>query len=427
MEGVFVANPIAAESIVDVLKQGPAPINALVQHFSAQYEGSAKQLASHLKRRLRSIPGCACALNKVWLYLPQYLTGAHVVQPVIEGGVQWLPEVMVFLNPTWTTQGSITVLTDRGKKFRVPWRKSFWSGPSMSQEWAVWMHDYADDFGYDAFDIHCVDGLRRIFTMQGTHWDGVDRTESDAQLRSAAKVFIARHQSSVRPQDIAYDVMTCGVYHNPIAPHALIQVLCDPDPLIRLTWSGFSLAPSIPPQVRRLLDTQDPEWAVDDDTYRLFSGGLPMPKRAFEPAPAVLSGNYVIKAEMVDQAVTRVIKISARCTFTDLHYALIDSIDFDDGHLWMFSLLGSPGDPLAGVGPENVDGLPLNSDEITLGEALAVGQTYFYLFDFGDEWQFCLTVLDYLPDEDNVSPTVVAREGSDPVQYPSWEDDWDET
>ncbi|PSR21343.1 MAG: hypothetical protein C7B45_11215 [Sulfobacillus acidophilus] len=92
----------------------------------------------------------------------------------------------------------------------------------------------------------------------------------------------------------------------------------------------------------------------------------------------------------------------------------------------MFSLVGGPGNSLAGVGPDEVDDLPFNADETTLGGIrLTVGQSFSYLFDFGDQWQFNLEVLDYLPDEPNVNPTLVACEGSPPPQYPTWDDDDD--
>ncbi|PSR21342.1 MAG: hypothetical protein C7B45_11210 [Sulfobacillus acidophilus] len=326
------ATSIAPESIVNVLKQGPASISVLARHFSAQFEGSSAQLKQHLGRRLRSIPGCVCALNKVWVYLPQYLTGAHVLQPVVEGSVQWLPEVMVFFNPTQTGKGSITVRAASQKEFRVRWHESFWRGPSVSQEWASWMHHYVADFGYDAFDIRCVDGLRRIFDMHGTHLDEVDRNEADNILRRTATSFIARHHGPIRIEDIAQDVMTSSVYHSNTAPHSLIQVLFDPEPIIRAAWSGFFLMPPMPAQVMALLQSQDCDWAIAQEEYQWYSGGLPISTPSCKPDPPIIAGNYVIKAEMAEHAVTRVIKIAAEATFSDLHYALIDAVDFDDDH-----------------------------------------------------------------------------------------------
>lgn len=63
--------------------------------------------------------------------------------------------------------------------------------------------------------------------------------------------------------------------------------------------------------------------------------------------------------------------------------------------------------------------------------ALEVGQTFMYLFDYGDEWRFNIRVhaIDEAANAETEYPRIVESVGEAPPQYPDWEDedeDWED-
>lgn len=67
---------------------------------------------------------------------------------------------------------------------------------------------------------------------------------------------------------------------------------------------------------------------------------------------------------------------------------------------------------------EDVDDSPVVT-EARLGELdLSVGQTFLYFFDFGDEWEFAVTVEDIqLINTHKAKPHVIESKGDSPEQY----------
>ncbi|GGJ87447.1 hypothetical protein GCM10007063_07380 [Lentibacillus kapialis] len=90
----------------------------------------------------------------------------------------------------------------------------------------------------------------------------------------------------------------------------------------------------------------------------------------------------------------RKVVLSATHTMDDLHHIILRSFDFDDDHLysffmdgikWSHSCISSPDDISEGA----------NAAETTIGSVgLHRGQRFLYLYDYGDEWQFTITVDD---------------------------------
>jgi len=52
---------------------------------------------------------------------------------------------------------------------------------------------------------------------------------------------------------------------------------------------------------------------------------------------------------------------------------------------------------------------------------LFVGQRFLYLYDFGDEWRFEITVREIRDEPYEGEPKVIAREGEPPEPYPRYE------
>ena len=62
------------------------------------------------------------------------------------------------------------------------------------------------------------------------------------------------------------------------------------------------------------------------------------------------------------------------------------------------------------------------TDEVLVGDVpLRVGQTMFYIFDFGDWWKFSVALERIDPDMQIKKSTVLQEHGEPPGQYRRWE------
>ena len=121
----------------------------------------------------------------------------------------------------------------------------------------------------------------------------------------------------------------------------------------------------------------------------------------------------------------RVIRIGGGRTLHDLHLAILDAYDFYADHLYMFSPDRKPYDRNGYYSPDD-DGMN-SADQAVLEKLdLKKGDRWLYLFDFGDEWKFDVTVKDIEEGRSNRKAQVLEGKG-ELVQYPDWDDEeWDE-
>ena len=121
----------------------------------------------------------------------------------------------------------------------------------------------------------------------------------------------------------------------------------------------------------------------------------------------------------------RVIRIGGGRTLHDLHLAILDAYDFYADHLYMFSPDRKPYDRNGYYSPDD-DGMN-SADQAVLEKLdLKKGDRWLYLFDFGDEWKFDVTVKDIEEGRSNRKAQILEGKGG-LVQYPDWEEeDWEE-
>jgi hypothetical protein len=118
--------------------------------------------------------------------------------------------------------------------------------------------------------------------------------------------------------------------------------------------------------------------------------------------------------------VWRRIAMPARATLEDLARWILDSVDFDDDHLYEFiyrSRLGTEvrsGHPFCEEGPVTT--------EVRLGELpLQPGQVMRFVFDFGDNWQFDVKLESIEPSGKKIkAPCILEQKGKAPQQYGDW-------
>jgi hypothetical protein len=139
----------------------------------------------------------------------------------------------------------------------------------------------------------------------------------------------------------------------------------------------------------------------------------------YSNAQAFTPGLYVLKVAL-EKKLYRTIAIGASATLDDLHLAIQDAFRFDNDHLYAFFMDGEPYSDERFNDPR-MEESPFAS-KVKLGELdLYTGGRFMYVFDFGDSWEFWVTVLRVDPAApEPKSPEVVDKQGKNPNQYAGW-------
>ncbi len=136
---------------------------------------------------------------------------------------------------------------------------------------------------------------------------------------------------------------------------------------------------------------------------------------------------WILKAELLfgmyaEEAWEGTIEIESSSTLEDLHFVLLDSLNFDNDHMYEFYVSRTDRSHKR-IRYDDENGLVY---EKTLEELypLEKNNKLFYLFDYGDSWTFKITKNRKKP-QDPVQgieyPRLIEEVGTKPVQYPSWE------
>lgn len=134
-----------------------------------------------------------------------------------------------------------------------------------------------------------------------------------------------------------------------------------------------------------------------------------------------IEGGYRLKISLGNDCY-RVLDMSADTTLADLHLVIQDVFDFDNDHLFAFYM--KPGNRRRDDGLMGSPAEYGETDETTLGlQNLYVGQKFRYVFDFGDHWEFTITVVDHFPEWDSDTINWVEKVGDSPEQYAYYEED----
>ena len=137
------------------------------------------------------------------------------------------------------------------------------------------------------------------------------------------------------------------------------------------------------------------------------------------PGQAFREGTYIFKVSL--GPIWRRIAISANQTLDALASIILKAVEFGHDHLYRFSYQNRFG-ALESVNHPYMDEGPWTS-EVLLGDVpLRIGQTMTYLFDFGDQWEFDVTLEQIDPAMVVEGPVILETHGEPPEQYPRWDD-----
>lgn len=159
-----------------------------------------------------------------------------------------------------------------------------------------------------------------------------------------------------------------------------------------------------------------PEGSIDVDTLN----------RLLFPEPEEISANEVYEFKVqLESDCYRVIQCSGNHTFSDLHLKIQEAFHFGNDHLYSFFMDGKRWSKKQINSPFGAEG-PY-ADEVAIGHGgLCEKQTILYLFDYGDEWCFKVTVTSIFEVDSPLEfPVITQVKGEAPEQY-SYEEEWDD-
>jgi hypothetical protein len=138
------------------------------------------------------------------------------------------------------------------------------------------------------------------------------------------------------------------------------------------------------------------------------------------PLPESRTGTYVFRVSL--GKVWRLIAIPADETLEDLVQWILDSVNFDNDHLYEFKFRNRLGALESAYHPYMDEGP--STDEVPIGSLpLEPGQTMDLTYDFGDNWKFKIKLerIDP-PDGKKKGARILEKHGKSPEQYP--DSDW---
>ncbi len=146
--------------------------------------------------------------------------------------------------------------------------------------------------------------------------------------------------------------------------------------------------------------------------FPAWTNNLSVPEWIFQ------EGTHIFKVSL--GSIWRLIAIPADCVLDDLSSAILNAVDFGHDHLHMFSYQNRFG-VWERVHHSYMDEGPW-TNEVMVGDVpLRIGQTMTYVFDFGDWWEFDVTLEQIDPDMQIKKATVLQEHGEPPEQYRRWE------
>jgi hypothetical protein len=139
------------------------------------------------------------------------------------------------------------------------------------------------------------------------------------------------------------------------------------------------------------------------------------------PAWAFRKGVHIFKVSL-GRGLWRRIAIPGALLLEDLAETIIGAFEFTYDHLYRFSYRNRFGIETHAYHPYMDDGP--RASEVRVGDVpLQEGQSMTYLYDFGDQWMFEVT-LERVgpPDRAMKEPAILDVRGEAPEQYPSWDE-----
>jgi hypothetical protein len=144
-----------------------------------------------------------------------------------------------------------------------------------------------------------------------------------------------------------------------------------------------------------------------------WENNLSVPERAFR------EGTHIFKVSL--GRLWRRIAIPANQTLDRLASTILNAVEFDHDHLYEFSYRNRFG-ILERIHHPYMDEGPWTSEVLVGDVPLRIGQTMTYLYDFGDCWEFDVSLEQVDPEMVIEDSVILEAHGEPPEQYRRWDD-----
>jgi tetratricopeptide (TPR) repeat protein len=124
----------------------------------------------------------------------------------------------------------------------------------------------------------------------------------------------------------------------------------------------------------------------------------------------------------------RKIEIKGNQTLHDLHESIFDAFERYDEHLYAFFLSNKIWDKESEYGLPSEDSYARDATRTRIDKlGLALKQKFLYVFDFGDQWEHTITLVNIKEEKPTGDyPRVTDSKGEAPPQYPDYDEDEEE-
>jgi len=255
------------------------------------------------------------------------------------------------------------------------------------------------------------------------------RDEHAVQARNAALLVVAHKRAArpygVTPWELATHLLATGFYHHPVPPDPLSE-LWD-----QIEGEGGGI-PSEEQGERLLMSVLLGQASIENADY-----DFPILPPEYDPdleqrrerhsqqtrRGSVRSFLLRVNHRALPE-VWRDLELAEDNTLEDLHLLIQSTFQWWDDHLYSFFLSGKAWDQQSEIGSPWSEA-KLYTHEVQIGQLeLQEGQVFLYLFDYGDQHEFDVTVLRINPVAPKGEyPRVVSYHGIAPPQYPDEDDD----
>ncbi len=301
----------------------------------------------------------------------------------------------------------------------------------------------------DHLILTVVDGEARQYALAFQPRSARDEdaiAERNEETVQAALAFIRPRSYGAAIWEVTTHLLSTGRYRHPIPPDPLSEIFTPDRWRPVLEEKGLSsgllgptslLGDNLPDEVRDIferltgaddlaarlapfLDAQRNATAAEpSDLPREYQSGDLRRPRPSAQASRGLAPTVLLRVTHRDYPkVWRDILIAADQTLEDLHLAIQDAYGWDDDHLYSFFTSGRAWDQQSEIGSPWSDS-PRHTHQVTIGNlALQPRQKFLYLFDYGDNHEFDVEVLEVNPSgAPGNYPRVAGKQGRAPRQY----------
>ena len=137
---------------------------------------------------------------------------------------------------------------------------------------------------------------------------------------------------------------------------------------------------------------------------------------------------YTIKLKLVGRSCTNdawecSIELPSDFSLEEVHLTIQNALEFDNDHMYEFSIANSERGKRINVFA--CDSVKIYKTTIEKLFEKAKGKKIYYLFDYGDNWNFQILRSRKKPFEADVDthyPRLVEESGAKPIQYPDWDE-----